>query len=70
MSNPWNDFGPGAGSLASAIWNTQNHSPSLPSFETVPIGNFFGVLAAGMSHSEIIAYDPELDEEDIRACLG
>jgi uncharacterized protein (DUF433 family) len=36
----------------------------------ITVADVLGWLAAGMSHAEIIADYPELDEEDIRACLA
>jgi uncharacterized protein (DUF433 family) len=35
----------------------------------ITVGDVLGWLAAGMSHQEIIDDFPELNEEDIRACL-
>ncbi len=34
-----------------------------------PVTTILELLAAGMSHSEILADYPDLKEEDIRACL-
>ena len=36
----------------------------------ITVADVLGWLAAGMSHAEIIADYPELNEEDIRACLA
>ncbi len=36
----------------------------------IAVFDVLGWLAAGMSHSEIIADFPELTEDDIRACLS
>jgi len=36
----------------------------------ITVGDVLGWLAAGMSHSEIIADFPELNEDDIYACLA
>jgi uncharacterized protein (DUF433 family) len=36
----------------------------------IAVSDVLGWLAAGMSHSEIIADFPELTEDDIRACLA
>ena len=36
----------------------------------ISVGDVHGWLAAGMSHGEILADDPELTEADIRACLA
>jgi uncharacterized protein (DUF433 family) len=34
------------------------------------VADVLGWLAAGMSHAEIIAEYPELNDDDIRACLA
>jgi uncharacterized protein (DUF433 family) len=36
----------------------------------VAVADVLGWLAAGMSHSQIIADYPELTDDDIRACLA
>jgi uncharacterized protein (DUF433 family) len=36
----------------------------------ITVADVLGWLAAGMSHAEIIADYPELNGEDIRACLA
>jgi uncharacterized protein (DUF433 family) len=36
----------------------------------ITVADVLGWLAAGMSHSDIITDYPELNEEDIRACLA
>jgi uncharacterized protein (DUF433 family) len=36
----------------------------------ITVADVLGWLAAGMSHAEIIADYPELNEDDIRACLA
>ena len=36
----------------------------------ITVADVLGWLAAGMSHEEIRADFPELDEDDIRACLA
>jgi len=36
----------------------------------IAVADVLGWLAAGMTHEEIISDDPELTEEDIRACLA
>jgi uncharacterized protein (DUF433 family) len=38
--------------------------------ESLAVADVLGSLAAGMSHSEILADYPELREDDIRACLA
>ncbi|HVR36049.1 MAG TPA: DUF433 domain-containing protein [Methylomirabilota bacterium] len=36
----------------------------------ISVGDVLGWLAAGMTHQEIIEDQPDLTEEDIRACLA
>lgn len=36
----------------------------------ITVADVLGWLAAGMSHEEILSDFPELNEEDIRACLA
>lgn len=36
----------------------------------IAVADVLGWLAAGMSHSQIIADYPELTDDDIRACLA
>lgn len=36
----------------------------------ITVGDVLGWLASGMTHAEIIADFPELNETDIRACLA
>jgi len=36
----------------------------------IAVNDVLGWLAAGMTHTEIIAEYPELTEDDIRACLA
>jgi uncharacterized protein (DUF433 family) len=36
----------------------------------IMVADVLGWLAAGMSHAQIIADYPELNEQDIRACLA
>ena len=36
----------------------------------ITVADVLGWLAAGMSHTQILAEYPELTEEDIRACLA
>ncbi len=36
----------------------------------ITVADVLGWLAAGMSHAQIIADYPELNEQDIRACLA
>jgi uncharacterized protein (DUF433 family) len=36
----------------------------------IAVADVLGWLAAGMSHEEILSDHPELNEDDIRACLA
>ena len=36
----------------------------------ITVGDVLGCLAAGLSHEQILADYPELNENDIRACLA
>ena len=36
----------------------------------IAVADVLGWLAAGMTHEEILSDYPELNEEDIRACLA
>ncbi len=36
----------------------------------IAVADVLGWLAAGMTHQEILSDDPELTDEDIRACLA
>jgi len=36
----------------------------------IAVSDVLGWLAAGMTHAEILAEYPELNEDDIRACLA
>lgn len=36
----------------------------------IAVADVLGWLAAGMSHAEVLADYPELNEDDIRACLA
>jgi uncharacterized protein (DUF433 family) len=36
----------------------------------IAVADVLGWLAAGMSHAEILSDYPELNEDDIRACLA